>query len=99
MVKKTSRNTDILKEAKNITSPKIYSLLGSLVNENREDLAEEVLKIDYLLAYTNKCIKDKHLKEAKETMEMAKVRMDNLIKNDVDVEYLKYIYDGISSKI
>jgi hypothetical protein len=44
MAKKTSRNTDILQETKNITSPKIYSLLVKLVNENKEDLAEDVLK-------------------------------------------------------
>ena len=99
MAKKNSRNTDILKETKNTTSPKIYSLLVKLVNEDREDLAEDVLKIDYLLAYTNTCIKDKDFKQAKETMEMAKNRIDKLISNGVDVEYLVYIYDGIKSKL
>ena len=99
MAKKNSRNTDILKETKNTTSPKIYSLLVKLVNEDREDLAEDVLKIDYLLAYTNTCIKDKDFKQAKETMEMAKNRIDKLVANDVDVEYLIYIYEGIKSKL
>lgn len=99
MAKKNSRNTDILKETKNTTSPKIYSLLVKLVNEDREDLAEDVLKIDYLLAYTNTCIKDKDFKQAKETMEMAKNRIDKLVVNDVDVEYLIYIYEGIKSKL
>jgi hypothetical protein len=99
MAKKNSRNTDILKETKNTTSPKIYSLLVKLVNEDREDLAEDVLKIDYLLAYTNTCIKDKDFKQAKETMEMAKNRIDKLITNGVDVEYLVYIYDGIKLKL
>jgi len=99
MAKKTSRNTDILQEAKNITSPKIYSLLVKLVNENKEDLAEDVLKIDYLLTYTNTCIKDKDFRQAKDTMQMVKSRIDKLIDNDVNVEYLMYLYDGINSKI
>lgn len=99
MAKRTSRNTDILKETKNTTTPKIYSLLVKLVNEDREDLAEDVLKIDYLLAYTNTCIKDKDFKQAKETMEMAKNRIDKLIANGIDVEYLIYIYDGIKAKL
>ena len=99
MAKKTSRNTDILKETKNTTSPKIYYLLVKLVNDNREDLAEDVLKIDYLLTYTNTCIKDKDLRQAKETMQMIKNRLDKLIDNEVDVEYLMYIYDGIKCKM
>ena len=99
MAKKTSRNTDILKETKDTTSPKVYSLLVKLVNDNREDLAEDVLKIDYLLTYTNTCIKDKDFRQAKETMEMIKNRLDKLVDNDVDVEYLMYIYDGIKSKM
>ena len=57
MAKKNSRNTDILKDSKDTTSPKIYSILVNLVNNDREDLAEDVLKIDYLLDYTNRCIK------------------------------------------
>lgn len=99
MAKRTSRNTDILKETKNTTTPKIYSLLVKLVNDDRENLAEDVLKIDYLLAYTNTCIKDKDFKQAKETMEMAKNRIDKLIANGIDVEYLIYIYDGIKAKL
>ena len=99
MPKKTSRNTDILKETKNTTTPKIYCLLVKLVNEDREDLAKEVLKVDYLLAYANTCIKDKDLNQAKDTMKMVKERLDNLIKNNVDVDYLRYVYDGIKSKL
>lgn len=99
MAKKTSRNTDILKETKNTTSPKIYSLLVELVNRDREDLAEDVLKVDYLLTYTSNCIKDKDFREAKDTINMAKTRIDKLIENDVNVEYLKYLYEGINSKI
>ena len=50
----TSKNNDLLRDSKQITSPKIYSLLLDLVNDNREDLAEMVLKIDYLIEYANK---------------------------------------------
>lgn len=99
MAKKTSRNTDILKETKNTTSPKVYSLLVQLVNENREDLAEDVLKIDYLLTYTSNCIKDRDFKEAKSTIKMVKERIDRLKDMNVNIEYLKYLYDGINSKI
>lgn len=99
MAKKTSRNTDILKDTKDTTSPKIYSLLVELVNMEREDLAEDVLKIDYLLTYTSNCIKDKYFREAKDTIEMAKVRIDKLKDNNIDVEYLMYLYNGINSKI
>ena len=99
MAKKTSRNTDILKETKDTTSPKVYSLLVKLVNDNREDLAEDVLKIDYLLTYTNTCIKDKDFRQAKETMEMIKNRLDKLVDNEVNVEYLLYVYDGIKNKM
>lgn len=99
MAKRTSRNTDILRDTKNTTTPKIYSILVELVNENREDLAEDVLKIDYLLTYTSNCIKDKDFKEAKNTIKMAKMRMDKLINEKVDIEYLIYLYNGIKSKI
>jgi len=99
MAKKTSRNTDILQETKNTTSPKVYSLLVKLVNDNREDLAEDVLKIDYLLTYTNTCIKDKDFRQAKDTMQMIETRMAKLVDNDVNVEYLMYVYDGIKSKL
>ena len=99
MAKKTSRNTDILKETKNTTSPKIYSLLVELVNADRKDLAEDVLKIDYLLTYSNNCIKDKDLKEAKDTLMIARNRIDKLIENKVKVEYLVYLYDRINSKL
>lgn len=99
MAKKNSRNTDILSEAKNMTSPKIYSLLVELVNENREDLAEDVLKIDYLLTYTSNCIKDKDFKEAKATIKMVEERMNKLRDNNINIDYLEYLYDGIKAKI
>ena len=47
MAKITSRNNDLLRDSRNKVSPKVYELLIDLVNENREDLAEMALKIDY----------------------------------------------------
>ena len=99
MARKSSRNTDILKDTKNTTSPKVYSLLVELVNAGREDLAEEILKADYLLEYTSKCVKDKDYREAKDTIKMAKDRIDKVKDSGFNVEYLIYLYDGIKSKI
>lgn len=99
MTKKTSRNTDILKDTKNTTSPKVYSLLVELVNADREDLAEDVLKIDYLLTYANNCVKDKDLREARDTLGIARNRIDKLIDNSVNVEYLVRLYDKINLKL
>lgn len=99
MAKRNSRNTDILKDTKATTSPKIYSLLVKLVNADREDLAEDVLKADYLLNYTSTCIKDKYYGEAKESILMAKKRIDNVKEAGFDTEYLMYLYDGINTKI
>ena len=99
MAKKTSRNTNILKETKNTTTSKVYSLLVKLVNEDREDLAKDVLKIDCLLTYANTCIKDKDFKQARYTMEMIESRIAKLVDNEVNVEYLMYVHDGIKSKL
>ena len=99
MAKKNSRNNDLLKETKNTTTPKIYSLLVSLVNDDKENLAEDVLKIDYLLTYTNNCIKDKDFREAKYTLEIIERRIENLKKEKVDIEHLKNLYDKLTSQI
>ena len=37
MGRKTSKNNDLLSSVRKDTSPKIYSLLVDLVNDNRED--------------------------------------------------------------
>ncbi|NFH91583.1 hypothetical protein FDA33_15460 [Clostridium botulinum] len=99
MAKINSRNNDLLKETKNTTSHKVYSLLVSLVNEGKEDLAEDVLKIDYLLTYTNNCIKDKDFKEAKYTLQILDRRIENLKNENVDMEHLKNLYDKLNSQI
>ena len=43
MAKYNSTNNDLLRDSKRNTTPKIYSLLCDLVNDEREDLAELVL--------------------------------------------------------
>lgn len=98
MAKKNSRNSEILRSSKAKTSPKIYSLLVDLVNDDREDLAEVVLKIDYLLEYASSCIKQYDYEEAKESLEKAKSRIDMLKKEDANTDYLEYLYEGISKK-
>ena len=98
MAKKSSRNNDLLYNSKEKASPQIYSLLLQLVNEDREDLAQVVIKIDYLLEYASSCIKQKDLEEAKEGLEKAKSRIDMLKNQEVNTEYLEYLYTGIAQK-
>jgi len=98
MAKKSSRNNDLLYNFKSKTSPQIYSLLIKLVNEDKEDLAQVVVKIDYLLEYASSCIKQKDLGEAKESLNMAKLRIDMLKIEGVNTEHLEYLYTGISQK-
>lgn len=96
MAKKNSKNNDFLNTYRNSSSPRIYSLLLNLVNDEREDLAKIVLKVDYLLEYTSNAIKQRDYAEAKEAIEKARERIDSLKVENVDVEYLEYLYDGIS---
>jgi predicted translin family RNA/ssDNA-binding protein len=98
MAKKSTRNSDILYNSKEKTSPKIYSILVKLVNDDREDLAEIVLKIDYLLQYASTCINQKDFEEAREGLEGAKSRIDMLKKENVDIEHIEYLYEGIYNK-
>lgn len=99
MAKKTTRNNELLRSSKSKTSPKIYSLLVDLVNDDREDLAEIVLKVDYLLQYTSSCIKQRDFNEGKDALEKGKERIELLKKEGVDTEYLDYLYEGISNKL
>lgn len=98
MAKKNSKNNDFLNIHRNTTSPKIYEIILELVNQEREDLAKSVLKIDYLLEYTSNAIKQRDYVEAKESIEKAKERIDALRSEGVNVEYLEYLYDGIKKK-
>ncbi|MTK13009.1 MAG: hypothetical protein F8N39_13305 [Clostridiaceae bacterium] len=98
MAKKSARNNELLNNAKVKTSPRIYSLLVDLVNDGREDLAEIVLRVDYLLEYASTCVKQKDFDESKEALNKAKIRMEMLEKEDVKIEYLNYLYEGIAKK-
>ncbi|AOR24926.1 hypothetical protein [Clostridium taeniosporum] len=99
MAKKNSRNNDLLKDTKNTTTLKVYSLLVSLVNDDKENLAEDVLKIDYLLTYMNNCIKGKDFKEAKDTLDMIDRRIKNLKKEKVDMEHFENILNKLKLQV
>ncbi len=98
MGRKTSKNNDLLSSIRKDTSPKIYSLLLDLVNNDREDLAELVLKIDYLLEYSSSCIRQRDFEEAKEALSKVENRIKMLERDNIDTEYIKYLYDGIKKK-
>ncbi len=98
MAKKSSKNNDFLYNSKAKTSPQIYSILIKLVNEDKEDLAQIVIKIDYLLEYASSCIKQKDFEEARDSLNMARSRMDRLKNEEVNTEYLEYLYAGIAKK-
>lgn len=99
MGKKNSKNNEFLNIHRNSTSPKIYEILIELVNEDREDLAKSVLKVDYLLEYTSNAIKHRDYIEAKESIQKARERIDELKNEGVKVEYLEYLYEGINKKV
>lgn len=98
MAKKNSRTNDLLYNSKKKASPQIYSLLIKLVNQDKEDLAQLVMKIDYLLEYSSSCIKQRDFAEAKESLLKAKIRIDTLKCKEVDTEYLEYLYAGVAKK-
>lgn len=98
MAKFSARNNELLRNAKTETNAKIYSVLVDLVNDEREDLASKVLEVDTLLEYTSTCIRQRDIREAKEVLSNVKTRIDNLRKEDVDVECLDYLYEGIAKK-
>lgn len=99
MAKINSNNNDFLRTAKRQVSHKIYPTLLKLVNDDRVDLAEIIMKIDYLLEYTSTCIKQKDFREARAAMERVDERIAILKKENVEFEYIKYLYDGIKAKI
>lgn len=99
MGKYTSKNNDLLRDSKRTTSPKIYSLLCDLVNDNRDDLAEMALKVDYLISYANNAVKGKDFKEASETIAKAKERVKMLKRENADVSHLEYLIEGVEKKI
>jgi hypothetical protein len=99
MPKKSAKNNELLKSIKNKTSPQIYDLVLHLVNDDREDMAETALKIDYLIDYAGTCIRQKDYKEAEDTMKKASVRIDKLRSEGADTEYFEYLLEGIKRKL
>lgn len=98
MTRKSAKNNELLKSSKAHTSPRIYSLLVDLVNDDREDLAETILRTDSLLAYASTCIRQRDYNEARVGLDKAKSRIDNLKEEGVNTEYLDYLYEGIAKK-
>lgn len=98
MAKITSRNNNLLRDSRNKVSPKVYDLLIELVNEDREDLAEMTLKIDYLIEYANSAIKGKDFAEALETVQRAEERLKMIKRANFDVSHLEYLIEGIKKK-
>lgn len=98
MGRKNSQNNDFLYNIRKDVAPRIYNIMVELVNRDREDLADHVLKIDYLLTYAAKCISIKDFKEARITIDRIKARIDILKENDGLDEYLVYLYEGIIKK-
>lgn len=98
MGKKTSKNNDLLNSVRNKTSPKVYDLLLKLVNDDREDLAEKVLKVDYLLEYASNCIKARDYEEGRDVLDGVKKRIEDLENENVDISHLEYLFKGINKK-
>ena len=99
MAKITSKNNDLLRDSRNKVSPKIYSLLIDLVNEDREDLADMVLKIDYLIEYANSAVKGKDFTEALDTVQRAEERLKMIKRENFDISHLEYLIEGVKKKI
>lgn len=99
MSKITSKNNDLLRNSKQRVSPKIYSLLLDLVNDNKEDSAELVLKVDYLIEYANNAIKGRDDDESADAIQKAEERIKMLKRQEVDVTHLQYLIEGVKKKI
>lgn len=99
MAKITSKKNSLLRDSRNKVSPKIYSLLMDLINDDREDLAEMTLKIDYLIEYANSSVKAKDFSEALDTIQRAEERVKMIKHDKYDVSHLEYLIEGIKKKI
>lgn len=99
MAKINSKNNDLLHNSKLTATPKVYTILLHLVNDGREDLAQIVQRVDYLIMYTTRCIALKDFKEAKDAIEKAGERIQFLKKEGAEIDYLEYLYEGTKNKI
>lgn len=95
MARKNARNNELLSSARPNVHSKVYALMLELVNEDREDLAEAVLKIDNLLHLSVSCIRDRSFNEAKQALSNAKNRMDAIRQDGVNTEYFDELYEGL----
>lgn len=99
MAKITSKQNDLLRDSRTKVSPKVYTLLMELVNDDKEQLAEVVLKIDYLISYANTAIKAKDFKDALETIQRAEERVKLIKREKYDVSHLENMINDIKNKI
>lgn len=95
---KTAKNNEFLYKNREGTTPKVYALLVELINEDREDLAKLVVKVDYLVEYAINARRQKDFKESKEALDGAAKRIEMLKKENIDISYLEYIYEGAIKK-
>ncbi|SHE39654.1 hypothetical protein [Clostridium fallax] len=98
MGKRNSANNNLLRTYKDKTSPKVYAILVKLVNEDKENLAEDVLKVDYLITYANTSIKAKDFREAREVLARVEERLKKLDDNEVDISHLEYLYNNLKKQ-
>ncbi|WP_027632677.1 hypothetical protein [Clostridium hydrogeniformans] len=99
MKRRSCKNNDLLNKAREVTTPKVYSLVTKLVNDEMEDMAEVVLKVDYLLTYVNSAIKSKDIKVAKDSLNIIRKRLDILSENQVDINHLEGLYNDMMKSI
>ena len=99
MAKITSKNNSLLRDSRNKVSPTVSNLLLDLVNDDKEELAEIVLKIDYLIEYANSAVKAKDYSEALETIQRAEERIKLIKREYYDVSHLEYLIEGVKLKI
>lgn len=95
LAKKTSKNNDFLNTYKDNSSPKVYNLLVSLMNEDKETEAKAVTRLDYLITYFNSLAKGKNKKEIKEIYESINERIAMLKKKNVDISFLEDLFNKI----
>ena len=99
MARKNARNNELLSSARPNVHTKVYELMLELVNEDREDLAEAVYKIDNLLHMAVTCIRDRSFNEAKNTLSSVKNRLEGLKQEGINTEYFDEIYEGLIKSI
>ena len=77
----------------------MYKFFLDLVYQKSAQLAEVVLKIDYLIEYANSAVKAKDYNTALETVKRAEERVKLIKRENYDVSHLEYLIEGVKLKI